>query len=200
MLTKTAMLLLPARCQSTVQYFYFENEPGQRTAARVGEACGVCQDRVEYASEVAVRSAHQVQHFRRSCLLVQGLVQFAGEPATAISWPALDKSECATALGASRFGFNALRRGALTGLLPALERLFIAFSVGSGERIVPGRRATPKVAYACSSNEPLRCLPLTQRLRLFQITRIKSLSQPAVDRQFVFPRAYPGRTGAARRS
>ena len=88
------------------------------------------------------------------------------------------------ALGASRFGFGALRRSALTGSLPALERLFIAFSVGSGEGIVPGRRATPKVAYACSSNEPLRRQPLTQRLRLFQITRIKSLSQLAIDRQF----------------
>ena len=102
-----------------------------------------------------MRSAHQVQHFRRSCLLLQRLVQFAGEPSDRNLLTSIGQIGMCYGLGCiARFGFSALRRGALTGSLPALERLFIAFSVGSGVGIVAARRAAPEVAYSCSSNEP----------------------------------------------
>jgi hypothetical protein len=47
--------------------------------------------------------------------------------ATSVSWPAGTEPRRGTALGALRpLGFTALWRRALAGLLPALERLFIA--------------------------------------------------------------------------
>src|SRR5271169_2264097 len=48
---------------------------GQYAESGVAEARGVSQNRIEYESEIAVRSAYQVQHFRCHRLLLLRLVQ-----------------------------------------------------------------------------------------------------------------------------
>jgi hypothetical protein len=73
--------------------------------------------------------------------------------------------------------FAVFGRRVWPGLAPAVERLFIASSVGlSG--IVAGRRRTREVAYQ----------RVEQRLGLLQIACVKPLGEPPVDRSQQFAR------------
>ena len=79
-----------------------------------------------------MRSTHHAQHFRRSRLLLQRLVEVRGRGrATSVSSTALDDLERDTAL--AHRGALALTPCAVAlwiALPPALERLFIATPVG----------------------------------------------------------------------
>jgi hypothetical protein len=85
-----------------------------------------------------------------------------------------------------RLGTDVLRRRPLIGSPPALERLFIASTVGS-------RHRSPTEVQAESGlfvfvNKPLGRQLLQQRLRFLQITRVKALREPPVNRSEQFAR------------
>jgi hypothetical protein len=54
--------------------------------------------------------------------------------------------------------------------------------------MVSGRRPTLEVARSCRSNKALRRQLLQQRLRVFQIARVESFSEPPVHRSQQFAR------------
>ena len=110
-------------------------------------------------------------------------VRLAASPSSAV-----DELRRGTALGAlRRFGSGVLRRRPLIGSLPALERLFIASTVGQRHRTRTTTQ-TKSGLFVLLNRPLLRHQLLQQRLRRLQIARVKPFSEPAVNRSEQFAR------------
>ena len=108
----------------------------------LADACCIFQNDGKNRPQVAGRSSDDLKHLRRGGMPLQCLITFAGKP-----------SDFCFLIGSRGLFFCALRRltasvlRRLAGLLPALERLFIASPVGSGEDIVAGHSTALEAAY-----------------------------------------------------
>ena len=92
----------------------------------LADARCILQDRLENRLQVSGRRADDTQNFRCSRLLLQRLVQFAGEPRDLCFLAGSGEPRRRTAFGAMRrFSVAALRRRVLIGSPPALERRLI---------------------------------------------------------------------------